>query len=95
MGFADTAAAGARVFLVGILGLAMLHALVEWVQQTRSILAGLREPRLSGFRISFAYVDNHGVRRDFTGRVSGSTMEGSFRTDGGAEGHWTAARKQG
>jgi len=40
-------------------------------------------------------VDNHGVRRDFTGRVSGSTMEGSFRTDGGAEGHWTAARKQG
>ena len=68
---------------------------IEGVAYLGPILAGLREPRLSGFRISFAYVDNHGVRRDFTGRVSGSTMEGSFRTDGGAEGHWTAARKQG
>ena len=68
---------------------------IEGVAYLGSILAGLREPRLSGFRISFAYVDNHGVRRDFTGRVSGSTMEGSFRTDGGAEGRWTAARKQG
>jgi hypothetical protein len=25
---------------------------------------------------SFAYVDNNGVRRDFTGRVSGNRMEG-------------------
>jgi len=38
-------------------------------------------------------VDNHGVRRDFAGRVTGSTMEGSFRTDSGAEGRWTAAKK--
>ena len=68
---------------------------IEGVVYLGSILAGLREPRLSGSRISFAYVDNHGVRRDFTGRVSGGTMEGSFRTDGGAEGRWTAARKQG
>src|SRR5438477_7496011 len=68
---------------------------IDGVAYLGPILAGLREPRLSGFRIIFAYVDNHGVRRDFTGRVSGSTMEGSFRTDGGAEGHWTAARKQG
>ena len=68
---------------------------IEGVVYLGSILAGLREPRLSGFRISFAYVDNHGMRRDFTGRVSGGTMEGSFRTDGGAEGRWTAARKQG
>ncbi len=60
---------------------------------SEKILAGLREPRLSGFRISFAYVDNHGVRRDFAGRVTGSTMEGSFRTDSGAEGRWTATRK--
>ena len=66
---------------------------VEGVAYLGSILAGLREPRLSGFRISFAYVDNHGVRRDFTGRVTGGTMEGSFRTDGGAEGRWTATKK--
>jgi precorrin-6B methylase 2 len=67
---------------------------IEGVAYLGSTLAGLREPRLSGFRIGFAYVDNHGVRRDFTGRVSGATMEGSFRTDSGAEGRWTAARKQ-
>jgi precorrin-6B methylase 2 len=66
---------------------------IEGVAYLGSILAGLREPRLSGFRISFAYVDNHGVRRDFTGRVNGGTMEGSFRADGGAEGRWTAAKK--
>jgi hypothetical protein len=66
---------------------------VEGVAYLGSILVGLREPRLSGFRISFAYVDNHGVRRDFTGRVTGGTMEGSFRTDGGAEGRWTATKK--
>jgi precorrin-6B methylase 2 len=66
---------------------------IEGVAYLGSTLAGLREPRLSGFRIGFAYVDNHGVRRDFTGRVTGGTMEGSFRTDGGAEGRWTAAKK--
>jgi hypothetical protein len=53
----------------------------------------LREPRLNGFRISFAYVDNKGVRRDFAGRVTGSQMEGSFRSDNGAEGRWTATKK--
>jgi precorrin-6B methylase 2 len=57
------------------------------------VLAGLREPRLSGFRISFAYVDAKGVRRDFAGRVTGATMEGSYRTDAGQEGRWSAARK--
>lgn len=57
-----------------------------------SVLAGLREPRLSGFKISFSYVDNHGVRRDFTGRVAGATMGGSVRTDAGHEGGWSATR---
>jgi hypothetical protein len=66
---------------------------IEGVAYLDSTLAGLREPRLSGFRISFAYVDNRGVRRDFTGRVTGGTMEGSFRTDGGAEGRWSATKK--
>lgn len=66
---------------------------IEGVAYLGAILAGLREPRLSGFRISFACVDNNGVRRDFSGRVTGGTMEGSFRTDGGAEGRWTATKK--
>jgi len=66
---------------------------IEGVAYLGSTLAGLREPRLSGFRIAFAYVDNHGVRRDFTGRVTGGTMEGSFRTDGGQDGRWSATKK--
>jgi precorrin-6B methylase 2 len=66
---------------------------IEGIAYLGSILAGLREPRLSGFRISFSYVDNHGVRRDFAGRVTGSAMEGSFRADGGTEGRWTATKK--
>ena len=66
---------------------------IEGVAYLGSVLAGLREPRLSGFRISFAYVDSRGVRRDFSGRVTGPAIEGSFRTDGGQEGRWTAAKK--
>jgi len=66
---------------------------IEGVAYLGSVLAGLREPRLSGFRISFAYVDLKGVRRDFSGRVTGATMEGSFRGDNGQEGRWSAAKK--
>ncbi len=54
---------------------------------------GLRDARLSGFRIHFAYVDNAGVRRDFNGRVTGGRMEGSFRGDNNTEGRWSATKK--
>ena len=54
---------------------------------------GLREARLRGFNISFGYVDNAGVKRDYTGRVTGGKMEGSFRADNGTEGRWTATKK--
>jgi hypothetical protein len=54
---------------------------------------GLREARLRGANIAFAYVDTAGLRRDFTGRVNGSRMEGSFRDEKGQEGRWTAAKK--
>jgi SAM-dependent methyltransferase len=54
---------------------------------------GLREPRLSGFNISFAWVDDKGVRRSYAGRINGSRMEGSWRGDNGAEGRWTATKK--
>ena len=57
------------------------------------IQAGLREMRLRGFNLSFAYVDNNGVRRDFTGRVTGNRMEGSYRGDNGTEGRWNAVKK--
>jgi hypothetical protein len=58
-----------------------------------ALQAGLREPKLRGFLVSFAYVDAAGVRRDFSGRVNAGKMEGSFRDEKGAEGRWTATKK--
>ena len=55
--------------------------------------AGLREPRLRGFSIAFSYVGTDAVRRDFTGRVTGSKMEGSFHDEKGGEGRWAATKK--
>jgi SAM-dependent methyltransferase len=55
--------------------------------------AGLRDARLRGANIAFAYVDGTGVRRDFTGTVSGGKMEGSFHDQKGGEGRWTATKK--
>ncbi|HET7763520.1 MAG TPA: class I SAM-dependent methyltransferase [Burkholderiales bacterium] len=66
---------------------------IEGVAFLGTVLAGLRDAHLSGFRISFAYVDGRGVRRDFSGRVTGAAMEGSFRSDSGQEGRWSAAKK--
>jgi len=54
---------------------------------------GLREARLSGFNIAFAYLDQTGTRRDFTGTVTGAKMEGSFRDDKGGMGRWSATKK--
>src|SRR5215813_8927391 len=55
--------------------------------------AGLRDTRLRGPFIQFSYVGQDHVRRDFTGRVDGPKMEGSFRDEKGTEGKWTAAKK--
>jgi len=57
------------------------------------VQAGLREPRLRGASIAFSYVDAAGLRRDFTGTVSGTRMEGGYRDDRGGEGRWSAAKK--
>jgi SAM-dependent methyltransferase len=57
------------------------------------IHAGLRDARLRGTNITFAYLDQNGVRRDFSGRVAGTRMEGAFRDEKGAEGRWSATKK--
>jgi hypothetical protein len=57
------------------------------------VRAGLREARLRGSHITFAYLDQTGLRRDFSGRVTGGKMEGTFRDEKGAEGKWTATKK--
>jgi SAM-dependent methyltransferase len=66
---------------------------IEGTVALDTVLGGLREARLRGYLIAFSYVDDKGVRRDFSGRVSGARMEGSFRADNGTEGRWTAAKK--
>jgi hypothetical protein len=58
-----------------------------------SIQGGLREARLYGTNITFAIVDAQGVRRSFTGQVDGRTMEGTVRSDTGAEARWTAVKR--
>jgi hypothetical protein len=57
------------------------------------IHAGLRDARLRGTNIAFAYLDQKGLRRDFTGRTNGGRMEGTFRDEKGATGNWTATKK--
>jgi precorrin-6B methylase 2 len=54
---------------------------------------GLRDARLRGFSISFALVDNNGVLRSYSGRVTGTKMEGGWRGDNGSEGRWSATKK--
>jgi SAM-dependent methyltransferase len=54
---------------------------------------GLRGARLSGANITFAYVGNDGVKRDYVGRVNGGKMEGTFRGDNGTDGRWSATKK--
>ncbi len=54
---------------------------------------GLRETRMRGADFSFAYIDQKGMRRDFTGKVNGRQMEGTFRDAKGAEGRWSATKK--
>ena len=58
-----------------------------------TVQAGLREPRLRGAQINFAYVDGSAVRREFTGQVSGKQMQGTFRDEKGQTGTWAASKK--
>src|SRR3954471_13415763 len=57
------------------------------------VQGGLRDARMRGPQISFAYVDQAGVRREFAGTVNGRQMQGNFRDDKGQEGRWTATKK--
>jgi hypothetical protein len=51
----------------------------------------LRDVNLRGDQISFTVLDADGARRDFSGRVSGNTMQGVVKQPGG-EAKWSATR---
>ena len=52
----------------------------------------LREPRLLGDQIAFAFTDSDGVMRDFRGRVTGSRMSGTVATATGLPTPFSAER---
>jgi SAM-dependent methyltransferase len=53
----------------------------------------LRDARLNGDQISFTVLDGSGVRRDFSGRVAGNSMQGVAKSlDGSGEARWSATR---
>jgi len=69
---------------------------VEGLVKANNRTAQFRNARLQGDRISFSIIEYSGmgnVQLDYTGRVSGDTMEGTVRrADGGGEEKWTAKR---
>jgi hypothetical protein len=69
------------------------YQMLEGTVKLGTINAGLRDARLAGDKISFAFVDQGGLRRDFTGRVSGNSMEGTMKLETGPESKWTATKR--
>jgi hypothetical protein len=63
------------------------------VNFSKAVQGGLREARLRGADIAFAYIDASGLRREFTGKVDGKRMEGSWRDAKGQDGRWSAVKK--
>ena len=64
-----------------------------WVNLSKTVQGGLREARLRGADIAFAYVDQTGNRREFSGKVNGKRMDGSFHDAKGQTGNWSATRR--
>lgn len=66
---------------------------LEGSAQIGTLHAGLRDTRLYGTSIRFSFMDKEGVLSEFNGQVTGTRMQGSFNTDKGKNGRWTAVRK--
>jgi SAM-dependent methyltransferase len=69
------------------------YQMLEGTVKLGAINAGLRDAKLHGDRINFAFVDQGGVRRDYTGKVNGNAMEGTMKLETGAETRWTATKR--
>jgi SAM-dependent methyltransferase len=69
------------------------YQMLEGTVKLGTINAGLRDAKLHGDRIDFAFVDQGGVRRDFSGRVSGNTLEGTMKLETGPESRWTGTKR--
>ena len=69
------------------------YQMLEGTVKLGTVNAGLRDAKLTADKISFGFVDQGGVRRDFTGKVSGNTMEGTMKLETGPESKWTATKR--
>jgi SAM-dependent methyltransferase len=69
------------------------YQMLEGTVKLGTINAGLRDAKLHGDRIDFAFVDQGGVRRDFSGRVSGNALEGTMKLETGPESRWTGSKR--
>jgi len=74
------------------LSLTQRYQVLEGSLRQGKLSAGLREPRLSGDRISFSLMDLSGSPQTFTGRVTGDSMSGTVRSATGTEMRWGAKR---
>jgi SAM-dependent methyltransferase len=57
------------------------------------VRAGLRDARLHGDAVRFAFVDGKGVLHELDGRATGGGLEGTYRA-GARKGRWTAKRAE-
>jgi prepilin-type processing-associated H-X9-DG protein len=69
------------------------YQMLEGTIKLGTVNAGLRDAKLHGDRVNFAFVDQGGVRRDFSGRVSGNTLEGTMKLETGPESRWTGTKR--
>ena len=75
------------------LSLMQRYQKLEGGAQFGTLRAGLRDARMNGSDIRFSFMDQQGMRRDYTGKISGPRMQGTFVTDTGKKGRWSAVRK--
>jgi SAM-dependent methyltransferase len=69
------------------------YQVLEGTVKLGNVNAGLRDAKIAGDRITFAFVDQGGLRRDFTGRVNGNALEGTMKLETGPESRWTGTKR--
>jgi len=75
-----------------LLNLTQKFQIIEGGIVSGSTRLGLRDVSLHGDRLDFTWIDDHGVLREFSGRVRGDVMEGQMKTGGKSGGRWRAQR---
>jgi hypothetical protein len=86
----NTGGAGAREVQVT---LKQVYQNVQGTVLVNGKAAPLRDVKLDGDQIAFSVPESASVHRDYAGRVSGNSIEGTVKTSGG-EAKWSATRSK-